>query len=136
MSKTNAFETALLTFVFNATPIAMLTGVTTLYISLHTDDPTEAGNQTTSETSYGSYARQPVARTAAGFLITGNSASPINTITFPQCTSGNVEITHAGIGTDATGVGNLIYSGIVTPNLQVQTGVSPRLTPDSFTTED
>ncbi len=136
MSKTNAFETALLTFVFNATPIAMLTGVTTLYVSLHTDDPTEAGNQTTFETSYGAYARKGVARTAAGFIITGNSASPAATIIFPQCTSGNVEITHVGIGTDLTGVGNLIYSGVLMPNIQVQTGVSPRLTPDSFTTED
>ncbi len=136
MSKTNAFETALVAFVFNATPIAMLAGVTTFYVSLHTDDPTEAGNQTTFEATYGSYARQPVARTAAGFIITGDTANPATTITFPQCTSGNIEITHAGIGTDITGVGNLIYSGIVTPNLQVQTGVSPRLTPDSFTTED
>ncbi len=136
MSKTNAFETALVAFIFNATPIAMLSGVTSFYISLHTDDPTEAGNQTTFETTYGAYVRQSVVRSAAGFVVTGSSASPATTITFPQCTSGNVMITYAGIGTDATGTGNLLYSGIVTPNLQVQLGITPRLTPNSFTTED
>ncbi len=136
MSKTDAFENAILAYIFNNTAIPSLVGVTTLYMSLHTDDPTEPGNQTTFEATYGAYARQPVARTAAGFIVTGNSASPATTVIFPQCTSGNIEITHAGIGTDATGAGNLIYSGIITPNLQVQTGVTPRLTPDSFVTED
>src|SRR6185295_2708860 len=136
MSKTNAFENEIQTFVFNATTPPSLVGITTFYISLHTADPTEAGLQTTDEATYGAYARVAVLRSAAGFTVTGNSASPATTITFPQCTSGNIMVTHAGIGTSATGTGTLLYSGIVTPNLQVQTGITPRLTPDSFVTED
>ncbi len=136
MSKTNAFENAIVAYIFNQTAIPSLVSVTSFYISLHTDDPTEAGIQTTFETTYGAYARVAVARTAGGFVVTGNSASPATTVIFPQCTSGNVLITHAGIGTDPSGAGNLLYSGVVTPNLQVQLGITPRLTPNSFTTED
>jgi len=136
MSKTNTHENELQVFVFNATPPPSLVGVTTFYISLHTADPTEAGLQTTDEATYGAYARVAVLRSAAGFVVTGNTVNLATTAIFPQCTSGNIMITHAGIGTSPTGTGTLLYSGIVTPNLQVQLGITPRLTPDSFVTED
>ena len=136
MSKTNAFENEIVTFIFNGTTPPSLVGITTFYISLHTADPTEAGLQTTDEATYGAYARVAVLRSAAGFTVTGDTAKPATTIIFPQCTSGNIMVTHAGIGTSAIGTGTLLYSGIVTPNLQVQLGITPRLTPDSFVTED
>lgn len=40
-----------------------------LYISLHSADPGAAGDQTTSEASYTNYARQGVARSAAGWTV-------------------------------------------------------------------
>jgi len=72
MSKSNAFENSLLKLIFNATAIANLADnaatspLTNLYVSLHTADPGEAGDQSTNEVSYTSYARVAVARTTGG----------------------------------------------------------------------
>lgn len=145
MSKSNAWENALLLLLFNNTNVANvgdatgLRGSTTagvLYVSLHTSDPGEGGDQTTNETAYGGYARQSVARSSGAWTVTGNSVSPAATISFPQATSGTATITHAGIGTASAGAGVLLYSGAVTPNISVSTGVTPQLTTASAITED
>ena len=145
MSKSNTFENELLLLVFNNSNIALLgdaTGVRgssaagSLYLSLHTDDPGEAGDQTTNETAYGGYARAAVARSGVGFTVTGNSVSPAANVDFPQCTSGASTITHFGIGTSSTGAGKLLYKGTVTPPIAVTAGVIPRLSTASTVTED
>lgn len=80
MSKGNTFENDFLKLVFNATAIANIADnaatspLTNLYVSLHTADPGEAGDQTTSEITYTSYARVAVARTSGGWTVTANSA--------------------------------------------------------------
>ena len=142
MSKSNAAETAFLQLIFNATAWANIADnaavspLTSLYLSLHTADPGEAGTQQTNETTYTSYARVAVARTAGGWTIVGNSVSPAANIDFPTCTGGTATITHAGIGTASSGAGQLLYSGTVTPNISVSSGVTPRLTTSSVITED
>lgn len=142
MSKSDAFETALLGLIFNATAIANLADNaasapnTNLYVSLHTANPGEAGNQGTSEATYTSYARVAVARTAGGWTVTANSVSPVATIGFPACTGGANTITHFGIGMASSGAGVLLYSGAVAPNIAVSTGVTPQLTTASTVTED
>jgi len=142
MSKGNTFENDFLKLLFNATAIANIADnaasspLTNLYVSLHTADPGEAGDQTTSETSYTSYARVAVARTSGGFTVTNNSVSPAANIDFPTCTGGSATITHFGIGTASSGAGKLLYSGAVTPNLSVANGVIPRLTTATAITED
>lgn len=142
MSKGNTFENDLLKLIFNATAIANLainatsSPLTVLWISLHTADPGEAGNQTTNETSYGAYARASVARTTAGWVVTNNSVSPAAQIAFPAATSGTATITHAAIGTASSGSGKILYKGTVTPNLSVSAGTTPRLNTGSAVTED
>lgn len=144
MSKSNAFETDLLALFFNATPIADLadddqsTPATNLYVSLHTGNPDEAGTQATSEATYGSYARVAVARTSGGWTISGDTVTPVAEIAFPQASSGSETITHFGIGTNptATQAGYLMYSGTVTPNIAVSSGVTPRLTTATQIIED
>ena len=145
MSKSNAWETALLQLLFNNTNAANIGDATglrgsstagSLFVSLHTADPGEAGDQTTSETSYTSYARVAVARSGSGWTITGNSVSPASTISFPACTGSTATITHFGIGTASTGTGVLLYKGTVTPNISVSSGVTPQLTTASEITED
>ena len=81
------------------------------YVSLHTADPGEAGSQTTSEAAYTSYARVAVARSGAGWTVSGNNVSNTGAITFPACTGGSETITHFGIGTDSSGAGTLLYKG-------------------------
>jgi hypothetical protein len=142
MSKTNAYETSVLGILFNATAIANVADnaatapLTSLYVSLHTATPDETGNQQTNECTYTSYARVAVARTSGGWTITGNSVSPTANITFPAATGGIETATHFGIGSDATGTGNLYYYGTVTPNISISSGVTPVLTTASAGTED
>lgn len=142
MSKGDTYENDLLKLIFNATAIANIADnaasspLTNLYVALHTADPGESGNQTTSEASYTSYARVAVARTSGGFTITANSVSPAADISFPAATGGSNTITHFSIGTASSGTGKILYSGTVTPNIAVTTGVTPILTAASAITED
>lgn len=146
MSKTNSWENALLDLLFlntNAANIGDATGLRgsttagSLFFSLHTADPGEAGDQTTNETSYGSYARVGVARSGAGFTRTGNSVSPVANVVFPVSSSGTPTITHYGIGTASSGAGVLLYKGALSPTITVVvSGAAPTLTTATAVTED
>lgn len=134
MSATNAFETALLTLYFNNTDHANVgdaAGIQnsatagSFYISLHTADPGETGTQTTSEATYTSYARVAVARSGAGWTVSGANASNAAAVNFPAATGGTNTITHFGIGSDASGAGNLFFKGALTASLAVSTGITP-----------
>lgn len=147
MSKSDYLENAVLNLIFRAVAIvniadnASSSPLANLYWSLHTADPGDAGNQSTSETNYGSYARQPVARTTGGMTAaTTGATSPATNIVFPAASSPALptvsSITHAGIGVAVAGATELLYSGPVTPNINVSTGVQPILTTASTITED
>lgn len=142
MSKGNTYENDLLKLIFNATAIANIADnagtspLTNLYVSLHTADPGEAGDQTTSEIAYTSYARVAVARSGSGWTVSGNSVSPAATISFPAGTGGSGTATHFGVGTASSGAGKLLYSGTITPNIVCGSGVTPELTTATAITED
>jgi hypothetical protein len=143
MSKGNTFENDVLALIFNATTIANLAinatsgPLTSLYVSLHTADPGEAGNQQTSECTYGSYARVAVARNSGGWTISSNSVSPVADITFPTAASGTETATHAVVGTTTTGnAGKILYKGALSPNISITTGVTPVITTSTTITED
>lgn len=143
MSKGNTFENDLLKLIFNATAIANVADnaaaspLANLFVSLHTADPGEAGDQTTSEIAYTGYARVSVARSVGGFTVTGASVSPAANIDFGNMTGGaGGTVTHFAIGTASSGAGKILYSGTVTPNLSVTTGSTPRLTTATTITED
>jgi hypothetical protein len=142
MSKGNTFENDLLKLIFNATAIANIADnaaaspLTNLYVSLHTADPGEAGDQTTNECAYTSYARVAVARSGSGWTVTNNSVSPAAEISFPTATGGTETATHFGVGTASSGAGKLLYSGTVSPNISISSGVTPKLTTSTTVTED
>lgn len=142
MSKGNTFENDLLKLIFTAIAIANIADnaasspLTNIYVSLHTADPGEAGTQATSECAYGSYARVAVARTSGGWTVTNNNVSPAANIDFPQCSSGTETATHMGIGVASSGATKLLYSGTITPNIAISSGVTPRLTTATAITED
>src|SRR5262245_3229438 len=145
-TKGDNWENGLLLLLFNNTNFANvgdatgLRGSTTagsLYLSLHTADPGETGTQTTSETAYVGYSRVALARSSAGFTVTGSSVSPTANVDFGECTSTpGGAITHFAIGTATSGTGILLYSGTVSPNITMATGVIPRLKTTSTVTED
>jgi hypothetical protein len=137
MSKSNSWENALLLLLFNNTNAANIGDATglrgstvagSLYLSLHTADPGEAGDQTTSEAAYTSYARIAVARSGSGFTVSGNSVNLTSAVNFPAGTGGSGTVTHFGIVTALSGAGVLLYSGTVTPNIVTGNGVTPQLT--------
>ena len=142
MSKGNTFENDFLLLVFNATAIANIADnaasspLTNLQVSLHTDDPGEAGSQTTNECAYTSYARVAVARSGSGWTVTGNSVVPAANIDFPAATGGTETATHWAVGTASSGTGKVLYKGSISPTISISTGVTPRLTTASTVTED
>jgi hypothetical protein len=142
MSMGNTFENDLLKLIFQGTAIANIADnagtspLTNLYYSLHTADPGEAGDQTTSEVTYTSYARVAVARTSGGHTVTNNSVSPAANIDFPAGTGGSGTATHFVVGTASSSTGKLLFSGTVTPNITCGNGVTPRLTTASAITLD
>lgn len=134
MSATNAFETAVLTLYFintshanigDATGLVKSTADGVFYISLHTGDPGEAGDQTTSEVNYTSYARKSVARGAAQWTVSGNTVDNDNVIQFVTATGGSSTATYFGIGTDSSGSGNLLFSGALDSSLAITSGITP-----------
>jgi hypothetical protein len=136
MSKGNTAENDVIGKLFNNTAISWDANGS-LYVSLHTADPGEAGNQQTSETAYGSYARQTVARSGAGWTVAGNQASNTALIQFPQCSSSTSTLTYVAIGTSTSGAGQILYSGALTSPLSVSTGIQPQFAIGALTvTED
>jgi hypothetical protein len=148
MSKSNVLENELLLHLFNNAAITTVgdaagllpsAAAGHLYVSLHTSDPGEAGDQTTNEIAYTDYARVAVDRAsgASGWTVTNNSVSPGANISFPPSTGGaGGTVTHFGIGTAASSTGKLLYSGTVSPNIVVSSGVTVLLTTATAITED
>jgi hypothetical protein len=96
-----------------------------LYVSLHTADPGEAGNQTTSEATYTGYARKAVARTSGGFTRSSSTISNTATVQFDECTSGSNVITHFSIGVASSGTGQIIVSGALNTPRTISAGITP-----------
>jgi hypothetical protein len=145
MSKSNSWETDLLNLLFNnanATLVGDATGLRgstvagSLYLSLHTADPGEAGTQATSEVTYTSYARVAVARNSGGFTIAGNAVSLAAAAVFPAGTGGSGTATHFGIGTDSAGAGKLLYKGAISPTIVTGNGITPQINAGTLVTEE
>ena len=136
--KTDVWENLLLLLLFNnadtgkigdATGLRGSSTAGSLYASLHTADPTEeAGDQTSNEIGYTSYARVAKARSGAGWTVTASSVVPASAITFPAGTGGSGTATFFGIGTDSAGSsGELLYAGAISPSIVCGNGVTPQL---------
>lgn len=145
MSKANDWENDLLLLVFqntNAANIGDATGLRgsstagNLFISLHTSDPGEAGNQSTNEIAYTSYARVQLARTSGNFTVTGNAVAFAANVDFPAGTGGSGTATHFGIGVATSGSTKLLYKGALSPSIVCGNGVTPRINAGTVVTED
>jgi len=135
MSKGNTWETELLQLVFNNTAAALIGDASglqpsgtagSLYVSLHTANPDETGNQTTSECAYTDYARVAVARSGAGWTVSGNAVTNAALVQFPQCSGGSETATHFAIGTASSGTGKILYKGSLSSPLAISSGIQPQ----------
>jgi hypothetical protein len=140
--KANTFIDDLLLLIFNATPIANIADnaasspLTHLYLALHTADPGVGGNQTSNEATYTPYARVSVARTSAGFLVSGSACTLVAAAVFPTPTAGAAEVEpFFSLGTAASGTGKILYRGPITPNITIALGTPPQLTTGTTVTE-
>jgi hypothetical protein len=142
MSIANATENSILLLIFNATAWANYADnaasspQTNIHVAGHTADPGEAGDMTTSESAYTSYARVNVARTSGGWTVTANSVSPVAAISFPAGTGGSGTMTHFSTGKTGGGATAILFSGTVTPNIVCGNGVTPQLTTATAITLD
>lgn len=142
--KSDTYENAVLELLLNATPISQIadnassSAATDLWVALHTADPTDSGAQGTDEATYTGYARVTTTRSTAGWVVSSGSASPVSAITFGAATSTSTStITHMSLGlTSDTTDGTVYYVGTVSPNINIGSGVTPRLTTGSSVTED
>jgi hypothetical protein len=130
-SKSNAFETSLLTLIFNNTALANIGNAGGLlpssvagsfYIALFTTAPSDSSAGT--EANYTGYARVAVARTSGGWTISGDTCHNTAAITFAACTAGTNTITSFAIMT-ASSAGDMLYWGTLTSNLSVSAGIIP-----------
>lgn len=142
MSMSNASETALLNLLFNNTDWANVGDAAGLqnsaaagsfYVALHTADPGDAGNQSTSEAAYTGYARVAVARSAGGWTVSGNQVSNTATVQFGECTAGSAVVTHFSVGLLSSGAGDILYSGALDATRPVSSGITPLFNPATLT---
>jgi hypothetical protein len=125
MTKSNTTENDFLNYIFNAAAFSW-NAISSTYVSLHTDDPGEGGNQASNETAYTNYARVAVVRTSSGWTVSGNTASNTALIQFPQCSTVGATLTHVAIGTTSSGAGQILYSGQLNSPLTVSNLIQPQ----------
>lgn len=142
--KSLAAEVAWLKLLFNGSALANVwdnaatSPITSLWVSLHTADPSKTGDQSTNEVSYAEYARVSVLRTSAGWTVDEATGIvyPVSTVSFPVPSSDSATpITHAGIGRDGSGAGLLFYSGAISPIVYLTAGNAPELLATSQVSE-
>lgn len=142
MSMSNAAEAALLDLIFLNTDWANVGDAAGLqnsavagsfHIALHTADPGEAGDQTTNEIAYTSYARAAVARTSGGWTRSVSTISNTALVQFPQCTGGSGTATHFSIGTLASGAGVVVLKGALSSPLAISNGIQPQFAASAMT---
>ena len=74
------------------------------------------------------YARVAVARSGAGWTVSGNDASLVAIATFPPMAGGaGGTVTHFGVGRASSGAGELLFFASVSPTIAVVAGITPKL---------
>jgi hypothetical protein len=134
MGISDVTENSLLNLVFSATTWAnyainaTASPETAIVVALHTADPTDSGTQSSSETTYTSYARVNVARSTGWTTATTGSVSPVANIDFPAGTGGSGTINFFSTGKSGGGTSAILWSGSVSPAISSGNGITPRLT--------
>ncbi len=121
MSFANALEIENLNYLFRAT--AMTLNVDPYYLALSTADPGETGGSM-AEPSGGAYARQSIAKSAAGFTAaTGTPTQVTNAaqINFPEASASWGTVTHWALFTAVT-AGTFILSGSMDASKTIDIG--------------
>lgn len=106
------------------------------FIGLSTAALSGASTQTSTEAAYTSYARVAVARSSAGWTVSGSaptSSQNAAAVTFPACTGGSETEQAAQIGRDTSGTGETIFWGALSSSLAVSNGITPSFAINALT---
>ncbi len=132
MAKSAVFKTGILKLIYQNIALANIGNGAGLqpsgaagsfYIALYEDDPTESDSGT--ESTYTSYARIAVARSAGGWTVTANVLTNAALITFPTSTGGTSTVTHVGIHTDVA-AGDLVDYGALSVSVLIEEDDIPK----------
>lgn len=137
----STFANDIAKLIFQATAIANIADnaatspITNVEYALHTASPS-GGSQTTSEATYTSYARVPIARTSGGHTVSTNTVALAATLSFPASTGTPSEThTHFSAGTAHTSTGKVLFWGTLTPNITMNAaGITPQITTAAWLT--
>ena len=136
MSASNAFETSLLSLLFNnagianvgdgtGLPAAATAGSTQLALSTGTLGDTDT-LMTASQVAYTGYARPVQARSAAGWTVAGNQATNAAAILFGNMTAGGPQTAHS-LGLSFIATGDVLHLwAVLTADLIINPGVNPQ----------
>jgi hypothetical protein len=129
MSATNYLELKLLDLVLGE---IAFTSPATVYLALHTADPTEVGN--VAEVSGNAYARVAVTNNATNFPAASGGSKSLNVDqTFPTPTpAGWGVVTHFSIW-DASSAGNCLIYGALTASKTINAGDVVKFTATNLT---
>jgi hypothetical protein len=144
-SKKDTFENALLLLLFNNTALANIgnagglpqsTVAGSFYVALYSTMPTDGGAGT--EITYTGYARVAVARSSAGWTVSGNTVVNLAAVTFGLCTGGTPTALGFAICKAGTrDVDDAIYWGDLSSSLAISNGITPEFAAGQITiTED
>lgn len=125
MSKGNTTENETLDAILRAVDPTWR-GNANRYFALHTADPGEAGDQTTNECAYTSYARVSVTAATGFSAAAGGSSSNTGLVQHPEATGGTETATHFSLGTAASGAGQILYSGALNSPRNISNGIQPQ----------
>ena len=137
MSKSNSFETDILELIFNNTNVANVgdaTGLTcgtagSLWVRLYTDAVVVDDSTIGTECAYTGYVQYgiAVARSGAGWTVSGNNCSNAAAITFGAATAGSENVRYFAIWKDGADVTDAyrLYWGQLTSDLAVSSGITP-----------
>lgn len=140
MAKGTSFCNSLVNLIYRAAAIANIADnaasspITNVYGGLHTSSPGAAGDQTTNETAYSSYARVAVSRSGTGWnAASGGATQNAALIQFPQCGVTGATLTHVSVGRDSSGAGLLFHFGALNSSLAVSNGIQPQFAAGALT---
>ena len=132
-SKSDAFETNILSHIFKNTAVTLIgdaagilpsAAAGNLYLALYTANPTDSTSGT--ETVYTNYTRIAVVRSAAGWTVTGNTVTNAAVVNFPACGATGATISGFAICTGSTvSASDQLFWGSLTSNLTVSSGITP-----------
>ena len=97
-----------------------------IYVRLHSADPGEGGTGDTNEIAYTGYAPVAIARSVAGFSVSGDTVSNAALVQFGICTAGTANAAYFSFCLGNGEGAKIIGSGILSSALSISNGIQPQ----------